>query len=263
MSEGNGSLAEWLGLRECADAAARSADLTAAVAGALPAARRVRALDLGTGTGSNVRYLEKRLPSPLQWVAVDRDPRLLRHLPEGTTALGRELGSLDASIFEEQDLVTASALLDLVSERWIEQLASVCRSCGAAVLFALNYDGRSECVPREPEDDLVRELFNRHQRASDKGFGAAAGPEAAAAALRAFRAVGYEMRHARSDWDLSSDLRSLQRLLIRGWAEASAETAPEASALIHDWLRRRLAHVEAGRSRIVVGHVDVGGWVAR
>jgi hypothetical protein len=48
------------------------------------------------------------------------------------------LGSLDdAGMFSRQHLVTASALLDLVSESWMKTLAARCRDAGAAVLFAL------------------------------------------------------------------------------------------------------------------------------
>jgi hypothetical protein len=255
------SLAGWLALREPIDAAGRSPDVTDAVGRSLPRGRIVRAIDLGTGAGSNIRYLESRLDAPIVWRAVDRAPLLTSCL--GIEILQAELGSLAPELFQAQDLVTASALLDLVSPSWIGRLARLCRSAGAAVLFALSYDGRSECFPAEPEDDAVRELFNRHQCAIDHGFGRAAGPHAAALALQAFSAAGYEMTSARSDWDLTPDQRDLQRQLIAGWAEAAAEMAPDRLPSIVEWLQRRLAHVDAGQSRILVGHVDLGGWILR
>src|SRR5258707_11635990 len=92
--------------------------------------------------------------------------------------LGDPDASAIASVVAGAHLVTASALLDLVSERWLRELASACRSHGAAALFALTYNGRSACTPVEPEDDHVRQLFNTHQRRNDKGFGIAAGPDA-------------------------------------------------------------------------------------
>jgi hypothetical protein len=48
--------------------------------------------------------------------------------------------------------------------------------------------------------------------------------------------------------------------LIEGWARAAAEIAPERTALVDDWLRRRLIHVDAGRSQLTVGHRDIAAW---
>jgi hypothetical protein len=136
-------------------------------------------------------------------------------------------------------------------------LADQCRRANAIALFALTYTGRSRCAPAEPEDDLVRELMNRHQRQNDKGFGRAAGPDAVAAAERAFRTVGYTVRREASDWQLAPDAVALQRLLIEGWADAAIEMAPARSAAIRAWLSRRLVHVQRSRSHIVVGHEDL------
>ena len=282
-------LARWLRLREPADTRARSEDLTNAVAEAIGAAQRdpVQVLDLGTGTGSNFRYLSGRLPARQSWLVVDRDPTLLARVPARTTSWGvsqdyevrtevngcvvrgprldyrvetrqMDLGSLDtAEVFAGRDLVTASALLDLVSEEWLRALAARSRDAGAAALFALNYDGRSSCSPAEPEDDMIRDLLNRHQK-GDKGLGGpAAGPDAAACAERCFADVGYQVRSERSDWVLGSAERELQRRLIEGWAEAATEMAPADAAAIERWCARRLGHVDADRSHVEVGHVDL------
>lgn len=264
MSE---SLSNWLALREPSDHKARSVALTQAIAELLALHTPLQILDLATGTGSNVRYLAPRLPVPQRWLVVDRDPALLREVPKQMSrgqieTRCMELGALDApEIFARRHLVTASALLDLVSEDWLRALAAQCRATGAAVLFALTYNGQSRCLPVEPEDDTVRDLLNRHQRANDKGFGRAAGPDALDCAERAFAAVGYQVRREPSDWILPPDLRALQRRLIEGWAEAAVEMAPERSAMIRDWLARRVAHVESARSHITVGHEDLAAWL--
>jgi hypothetical protein len=103
----------------------------------------------------------------------------------------------------------------------------------------------------------VLELFNRHQR-TDKGLGGlAAGPDAARQAIAAFSGEGYHVRSAQSDWHAGADEREFQREIIKGWAAAAAEIAPETAGMVHAWLRRRLEQVEAGRSRLLVGHTDV------
>jgi hypothetical protein len=172
-----------------------------------------------------------------------------------------DLRLLDPAVFEGRHLVTASALLDLVSDSWLCTLAERCRATGAVALFTITYDGRSSCEPIEPEDELVRRLFNQHQ-VSDKGLGGpAAGPGAADAAERRFTEAGYRVASARSDWRLSPDARAMQRYLMEGWARAATEVAPDEAGRIHAWLDRRLAHVEAGRSRVVVGHRDLAAWL--
>jgi hypothetical protein len=283
------SLSDWLAVREPADFAARSATLVDVVRHALASNNTVRGLDLCTGTGSNLRYLIDRLPRRQTWLAADRDARLLEELPTKlkTWADGRgysmrteghvsslrggrcecdvetramDLDGLDAGLFEGRNLVTASALLDLVSESWLRLLAARCRDARATALFTLTYDGRSSCDPVEPEDDMVRELMNVHQK-TDKGIGGRAeGPDAWSVAERVFTEGGYRVECAPSDWSIRPSETMFQRMLIEGWARAAVEIAPERADTIADWLRRRLVHLEAGRSGIVVNHVDMVAW---
>jgi len=269
------SLAEWLALREHADAAARSMRLARLVAGQLRGRDPVRILDLGTGTGSNIWYLANHLgEARQQWLALDRDPFLLNRVRDnaprrlagragGVTIETREtdLGRLDfTDLVADRDLVTASALLDLVSDTWLQSLAEDCRAAGAAALFAITYNGHSECSPVEPEDDRVLALFNRHQH-RDKGLGGpAAGPDAVDSAVRAFTAVGYHVEREATEWRLDASDGPLQRELIEGWAYAATETDPSSADNIADWRRRRIEHVQRGHSKIVVGHDDIAAW---
>jgi len=267
--------ADWLALREPADHAARSADPAAALTSAL-AARLVgrpatRAVDLAAGTGSNVRYLLPRVPHIQHFTLVDHDPALLAQawrllMPVGHAA-GRsfdvrhgDLTALDTVTFDDCALVTASALLDLVSEQWLRTLVQRCRAAGADVLFALTYDGRIACDPVDGDDERVRGLVNQHQR-GDKGFGPALGPDATRVAEACFRAEGYVVDVAASDWVLSPEQHELQRELVAGWAGAARELAPSDAALIDGWRARRLAHIDAGRSHLRVGHQDLAAWL--
>ncbi len=280
------TLSTWLHLREPADVAARSETLTRLIAGALPGDEPVHVLDLGTGTGANLRYLTPRLPNRQRWLVVDRDAALLALMPAVTSSWGAarhydvrtsangcvirgerlecdvearqlDLGTCtDVELVAGRHLVTASALLDLVSERWLKALAAQCRAVGAAALFAITYNGSSSCSPAEPEDEMIRDRLNRHQK-RDKGLGGpAAGPDAAECAARCFAEVGYTVRTEPSNWTLGSAEQELQRRLIEGWAEAAMETGADASTITR-WRDRRIGHLDAGRSRIVVGHLDV------
>jgi len=286
--------AAWLALREPADDMARSSPLVALVAEALD--RRpgtaTSIFDLGSGAGSNLRYLLPRLGPSQHWHLLDHDASLL-HVAVARTrdwasgagldvrpdahglTLGRgsrraivttrpcDLAQLDAAVFRSSDggatLVTGAALLDLTSPGWMDGLAARCADAAAVVLFALTYDGRIACDPVDPGDEDVRVLVNRHQR-TNKGFGEAAGPDATAVAAEHFRAHGYVMHRAKSDWRLEPDAAALQHELVDGWAHAAADMARQDRPAILAWRDRRLAHIDAGRSQIVVGHEDLAGW---
>jgi hypothetical protein len=224
-------------------------------------------LDLGTGSGSNIKYLAPKLGGEQEWLAVDKDPALLVEAAAASASIAPgvhvetralDLGALDSpEIFEGRQLVTASALLDLVSEHWIRVVAAACRRVGACVLFTVTYNGRNECDPPDPDDAMVFDLFNRHQL-TDKGLaGTAAGPYATEVARRAFNDLGFDVRLEPSDWQIDRSEPELQRQLIEGWAHAATEIAPAEAESIKAWKQRRLDHLAAGRSRIVVGHYDL------
>lgn len=277
--------ADWLALREPADHAARSTALLDQVVETLnerrghasTAASAVRVLDLGSGSGSNLRYLAPRLPFPQHWHLLDHDAALLatamRRAPAGGLAVEThrvDLRVLPDDLFSTEGgdagpagatLVTGSALLDLVSASWLEGLADRLRTMGAVALFVLSYDGRIVCDPADPWDAEVRDLVNRHQR-TDKGFGPATGPDASAVLTPCLAARGYVVHAASSDWDLAAGSAELQRQLIAGWAEAAAQLAPARADEIAAWQTRRLGHVASGRSRLRVGHQDVLAWPA-
>ena len=263
----SGFTANWLSLREPVDRASRSVSITRMAVDALPPGV-VHAVDLATGTGANVRFLAPYLPPGQDWLVVDSDDRLLNEVPIqmdwSNPSLGVriecrhvDLSRLDTSnVVEGRTLVTASALVDLVSDEWLLSLAEQCHRAGAVVLLALTYNGRIALSPVEPADDVVRRLVNRHQQ-TDKGFGPAVGPDARVRAAHHFHRRGYWVTRAPSDWELDPDARDIQSQLIDGWTEAAVEIDPGKADRIREWQRQRHAHVVARRSRMVVGHDDL------
>ncbi|MCG6941787.1 MAG: class I SAM-dependent methyltransferase [Thiohalocapsa sp.] len=282
----------WLALRASADSAAR-ADHLVATLGSLPVPAHggLKVLDLGCGIGANLRHLAPLLAAAghahQQWTCVDRDSALLARLPARTHAWAdaRDLAcaGTGAGLHIQADawqadvawkamdlavdvnrlplpaggLVTASALLDLVSERWLAILLRRCRTAGCALMLALSYDGRCGLSPAHPDDTRVIGLVNRHQRI-DKGFGLALGPGAAATAGHRCSVLGYRVRAAPSDWHIGPELAELQRVLLDGWRDAAAQMADaDAAGWLDDWHAAHLASIEGGTLQMVVGHMDL------
>jgi len=281
-----GFSADWLALREPADARARNLEIAQALTGWAGSRSRLGILDLGAGTGANLRYLAPRLGRDQDWLLIDHDPRLLDGLASALSDWAREQGysarrRADALFIEgrdlrcrvrwvradltngvaegwlgDADLVTASALLDLVSADWLDELIHGCRRARVALSFGLNYDGRIAWQPTLPDDTRITAALNRHQR-RDKGFGPALGPRAVQYAAEALCDSGFELMRGRSDWRLDPSAGELQGQLVADWAEVSAELEPEAGDRLGRWLKTRLQWREAGLSRLRIGHVDL------
>ncbi len=258
--------ADWLALREQIDHASRAPALLPLLAAASRAGRWSRVLDLGSGTGSNLRYLAPRLPKGQQWTLVDHDRTLLAQAeaPDGVRSLQRVCGDLATegiAAVGDSHLVTGSALLDLVSEKWLRALAGACRAAACGVLCAMTYDGRiewdgAEGVGPDPDDERVRQAVNAHQM-RDKGLGPALGPSAGAVAQDCFREAGYRTWFRPSPWDLGKTETVLALTLVDGWERAAVEERPDVRREIGAWASRRREQLNRRVVSLTVGHVDM------
>lgn len=255
----SGFSVEWLALREPYDRAARNPVVLDALQAAFVDAGEVVVTDLGCGTGATLRAIAPRLPARQRWRLVDNDAALLakarRAAPPGSETVTADLAhDLEAVLGEASDLVTTSALLDLVSPAWLDRLVAAMRRRARPFHAALNYDGRTDLTPATRHDGTMIAAFNRHQH-TDKGFGAALGPDAAGAAIGAFRGAGFGVVEGRSDWTFAPHDRDIQTAMLAGWAEA-AGAMDVASSVLAEWHEERREHLAAGRSTMRIGHVD-------
>jgi len=256
--------ATWLALREPHDVRARNVEVLAAVTASFKQHRTIRIADLACGTGSTMRALSPLLAARQEWRLVDNDIALLSEADATTslervaaTAVALDLNrSLDAALERPIDLVTTSALLDLVSETWLERLVAMLAARSIPFYAALSYDGRIELTPRDPCDAAIIAAVNAHQR-TDKGFGPALGPSAAISAITHFQSHGYSLVHGNSDWLIGSNDCEMQSEVLSDWAGAAFDTGMLTAADTDAWLMRRKGAIAAGLSSIRVGHVDV------
>jgi SAM-dependent methyltransferase len=261
--------ADWLALREPVDHRSRAPELVTRLTDWWEARGCSRVLDLGSGTGSNLRYLAPRLPGNQEWTLLDHDPALLARIkaPATTVRISTIEGDLAGPGLTEvrhAHLVTASALLDLVSETWLGSLAEACSEGGSAALFTLTYDGTIEWASTDGSagrteragDQLVRDSVNAHQL-GNKGLGPALGPSAGPAVERIFRDLGYQTWMLASPWRLGSKDAELASALVVGWAAAAAEERPDSKVVIEEWAAHRQASIVTGNFHLTVGHQDL------
>ena len=259
-----GFSATWLALRESHDIRARNTEVLAAVTAAYQRRPTIHIADLACGTGSTMRALSPLLPAWQEWRLVDNDIALLSEADAAktldrvaATAVTLDLNrSLHAALESPIDLVTTSALLDLVSETWLERLAAMLSARSIPFYAALSYDGRIDLTPHDPCDAAIIAAVNVHQRI-DKGFGPALGPVAATFVVTRFQSLGFSLVHGKSDWLIGPNDREMQSQVLSGWASAAVDTGRLTVAAVDAWLTRRRDAVAAGLSSIRVGHVDV------
>lgn len=255
---------EWLALREPYDVRARNRRLLDAVVAAMSALPSVSIVDLACGAGSTLRALEPRLSSHQNWRLVDNNLSLLaraadtpRSATTSVSATPVDLAlDLEAALDGAVDLVTTSALLDLVSKEWLERLATEIAVRRLPFYAALTYDGRIELTPGDPLDAQVVRAVNTHQL-GDKGFGPALGPAAAQTAAQLFESVGYVCELDTADWMFEPRDEEIQTELLLGWAGAARDTGLIPIEELGAWLQRRQGHVAARGSSIRVGHLDL------
>jgi SAM-dependent methyltransferase len=259
---------EWLALREAADAAARATDLVDRLTGQLPPTGSRVIHDLGCGTGAMTRWLAPLVPGAQHWILHDHDAGLLEVAasePAGPAADGAavtlETRRSDISRMLPGDLagatlITASALLDMLTEEELSALITVGAGAQCHVLLTLSVVGRVELTPAESLDGRIAVAFDAHQRRVTER-GRLLGPDAVAVAVEHAARSGAEVLVRPSPWRLGPSEFELAAEWFTGWVGAACEQDPELPAKVVPYTRRRLAQVAAGELRVTVYHADL------
>jgi SAM-dependent methyltransferase len=272
--------AQWLSLREPVDHASRStrvqdvmlADLRARHGDELSG---LRLLDLGCGSGSNLRAIAPLLGDRQHWTLVDYDHALLTaarqalkswadevvleqvdslHMICGGAQVQVEFREADLARDVESvlavpaDLVTASALFDLVSSDWVDRF---CRALPVPLYAVLSFDGQMSWAPEHPLDSDVVLAFAAHQ-ATDKGFGSALGPNSGQYLSQALHSNGLDVTMDKSPWVVDELPSAFHDMLIDGIAQAVSETHRFTVEQVEGWL-----HAHRSALRCIIGHDDL------
>jgi hypothetical protein len=257
---------DWLALREVVDHRSRNPALLSKLAARFADRKDILVVDLGAGAGSNFRAVAPMLPARQHWILIDHDPALLaaarNTIAQWADSSRAVANGLEASMGEKSlliefrqadlaaeptawgdaspDLVTAAALFDLVSERWIDRFVAALARARLPLYTALNHDGVAEWAPPHPADRQMTIAFERHF-GGDKGFGPSTGFSASKLMADQLASAGYEIKRDRSDWQLGPADQKLIAMLAEGWAKAAGETGGVPAAEIADWFAARKA----------------------
>jgi len=171
----------------------------------------------------------------------DRDADLLAHAAANVpplTADGsrvtvetrqRDITRLDQRDLAGASLITASALLDMLTAAEVERIARSCVEAGCPALLTISVTGRVALTPSDPLDEVIASAFNAHQRRGD-GDGRLLGPDAVGVAADMFAKLGAEVVIRPSRWRLSGSETALMTEWFKGWVSAACEQRPELSA---------------------------------
>ena len=259
---------EWLNLREASDHKARDRHLLKTAANWLNdlKSKDKVIVDLGSGTGSTIRGLQryKELAPSIQWRLVDNDPELLaeaihRHSEDySIESFLVDLSATQKLPLESVSLITASALLDLVSGDFIRDFCQLIREKNedrpVGFYSALNYDGCIKWTPFHSLDAAILMNFNADQR-RDKGFGPALGPDATDFLKTQFHSTKFQCLSAKSPWLLGSADYLLTESLINGISDVAIQTDGLTNSDIQDWKTFRIKNVRTGTCYL--GHTDI------
>lgn len=268
---------EWLALREPADLAARNRQVLTACGRAFEDEDSINVCDIGAGTGASVRALVDLLPRRQFWTLVDSDENNLSAAFQQLAQWGSDVKAYDGGLMlrkgERQlyvrthvcdlaatpacwpngtDLVTASALFDLTSARWLDAFVALLAAQKVALLSMLTFDGLITAEPEHPLDRAVAEAFRAHQQ-RDKGFGPAAGPRAAEVLEVTLENAGYDIEVGESPWTIDRGASALLYATLAGIAAAVQETQTVPPEDIEHWLRSSVINTRL----LTIGHRDV------
>jgi len=268
---------EWLALREPADQAARNRQVLTACGRAFADQDTVRVCDVGAGTGASVRALVDLLPRRQFWTLVDSDQENLVAAFDQLARWGTDVKAYDGGLIMRRgerelrvrthvcdvaatpacwpkgtDLVTASALFDLTSARWLNAFVALLSTQKVALLSMLTFDGLIAAEPVHPLDGAVAAAFRDHQQ-RDKGFGPAAGPRAAEVLEASLENAGYEIEAGESPWAIDRGASALLYATLAGIASAVQEMQTLPPEDIEQWLRASVINTRL----LTIGHRDL------
>jgi hypothetical protein len=218
-----------------------------------------------------MRWLAPLLPGPQTWVLHDWNANLTRRALDGARPRDRdgtpveigtrvgELEKLGAGDLQGASLVTASALLDVLTASEAHAIVEACVEVAAPALLSLSVTGEVELRPWDARDKLIEAAFNAHQRREvhDRRL---LGRYGAPIVRGLFELAGWRVRTARTTWRMSDTEPRLLEEWFAGWIDAAEEQSPSLRQDAAGYRELRLSQSDRGELSAVVYHLDLLAW---
>ena len=148
---------KWLNLRETVDRNSRNKRILYLINKFFKNKKNIRIVDLGSGAGSNYRFLKSRLLNNQYWSFVDishkstnyfkKNIKLSSKIQKTNFKIADVINNLEKINFIDYNLVTGSAFLDILPKTWFKNFHKLNLDT-EIVYFALNYNGNFKFFPK-------------------------------------------------------------------------------------------------------------------
>jgi hypothetical protein len=218
-----------------------------------------------------MRWLAPLLPGPQTWILHDWNASLIKQAIEGVPPRDRDntavsvrsqpgnLADLRSTDLAGASLVTASALLDVLTSRETHAIVNACLGARCPALLSLSVTGDVRLTPQDEFDAAFERAFNAHQLRSTDGR-QQLGRYAAPIARGLFTQSGWNARPSTTVWRLDRRRPRLLREWLDGWLDAAVEQDPGLRAAATRYRRLRTSQIERGTLAVHVRHVDLLAW---
>ena len=251
----------WLYQREKIDNQSKNLSLINIINNALKNIENISILDLGTGTGSNFRFLSKKITHKNQfWTLMDISKSSLQEAKRNIISNNKIksvsfknhniIKNIKNINFNKYDLVAGSAFLDIMPNSWFKVFHKLNQDT-KLIYFSINYDGYFKFYPRHNFDNNMLKLFNKDQRSKKDGKVNAVGPDCGEIIMSHFSTT-HKTYLLNSNW---VDIRNKNfQLMFLNFCKNVINKNKEIR--LHEWLEFKKAKIIINKSKLLVHNKD-------
>ena len=246
-------------------------------------------VDIGSGTGSFLRWLIINKYNFEKMLMIDQDEKLLnkvfkitRNLSIDKNLLLKKISSnlfhLDSSnqnilseirimkgdisklfkYINEYNFISFSAIADILPKSFLDKLFSV-QLDNKTILFSICYDGRVSWNIKNKYDKYIIKKFNENQQ-SVKNDNYTLGPASISYIKKKAKQKLYKVRIMDSPWKLNSDNvinRDFHQQYINTIFKALQKDKNTDALILKEWIYDKSEKIKKGKLKTIVNHKDI------